>query len=133
MLPYGIEALRGFGEVILQEKGEGAGEGFGDGSCLLPDNRQETAGRTYYGDRTGSARAANRWRGCGDPEFSVFFRENSQIIPQKTCTKWLDYDRIESLVLRTRQPGDYLCHQRQASEETSEKDYLIQEKIPVKK
>ena len=68
---------------------------------------------------------------AGVLEFSVFFRENSQIIPQKTCTKWLDYDRIESLVLRTRQPGDYLAINDRLQKKRL-KDYLIQEKIPVK-
>ncbi|MCM1567955.1 MAG: tRNA lysidine(34) synthetase TilS [Roseburia sp.] len=54
-------------------------------------------------------------------------------IPQNKYTKWFDYDKIkESLILRTRQTGDYLtirgkdgsiCHK-------SLKNYMITEKIP---
>lgn len=43
----------------------------------------------------------------------------------------MDYDRIESLVLRTRQPGDYLAINDRLQKKRL-KDYLIQEKIPVK-
>ncbi len=51
-------------------------------------------------------------------------------IPQNPYTKWFDYDRIEQSVwLRTRQTGDYLCvNDRLATK--SLKDYMIQEKIP---
>lgn len=29
--------------------------------------------------------------------------------PEKTCTKWFDYDKIKDTVqIRTRRPGDYL-------------------------
>lgn len=131
MLPYGIEALRGFGEVILQENGKMTEKGLEaepafyriiDRNLLeeriTEKEQEEPAVQIDAGD-------------AGILEFSVFFRENSQIIPQKTCTKWLDYDRIESLVLRTRQPGDYLAINDRLQKKRL-KDYLIQEKIPVK-
>ena len=51
-------------------------------------------------------------------------------IPEKTYTKWLDYDRISNgLVLRTRRPGDYLVVNRSGGRKKL-KDYMIDEKIP---
>ena len=62
-------------------------------------------------------------------EFSVFEYDKSKIIPEKTYTKWLDYDKIEkSLVLRTRQTGDYLTINEALSKKTLKK-YFIEEKI----
>ncbi len=51
-------------------------------------------------------------------------------IPEKTYTKWLDYDRISNgLVLRTRRPGDYVVISRLGGRKKL-KDYMIDEKIP---
>lgn len=56
--------------------------------------------------------------------------EKSQIIPQKTYTKWFDYDKISKyLVLRTRQRGDYLMTRGDGGRK-SLKAYMIGEKIP---
>ena len=66
-------------------------------------------------------------------EISVFFAKKNEKVPRNEYTKWFDCDKmIESLVLRYRQPGDYLTiadgnggtvHKRL-------KDYLITEKVP---
>jgi len=71
--------------------------------------------------------------GCGVFEFEVFEYDKSKIIPQKTYTKWFDYDKIiKSLVLRTRKTGDYLTINESLSKKTLKK-YFIEEKIPKKK
>lgn len=58
------------------------------------------------------------------------FLEKSKDIPEKTCTKWFDYDRItKSLIFRTRETGDYLTINKNMSKKTL-KDYMIGEKIP---
>ena len=58
------------------------------------------------------------------------FDGNFQQIPEKTCTKWFDYDKIENTVqIRTRRPGDYLQVQA-AGGHKKLKDYLINSKIP---
>lgn len=135
MLPYGLEALRGFGEVIVQERKQAPESPDGtQGQALaahffIKINMEELAGNMGAAQNTAPVLAL----ACKEGrilEFSLFPRENSQIIPQKTCTKWFDYDRIESLVLRTRQPGDYLCINDKLQKKRL-KDYLIQEKIPV--
>lgn len=52
-------------------------------------------------------------------------------IPEKTYTKWFDYDNIiESAVFRTRRTQDYLTIS-DAQEKKSLKRYLIEEKIPA--
>lgn len=65
-----------------------------------------------------------------ESEISAFFLGKSQNIPQKSCTKWFDYDRItKSLVFRIRQTGDYLTINAELSKKTL-KEYMIGEKIP---
>ena len=59
-----------------------------------------------------------------------FFYKKGQIIPEKTYTKWFDYDKITTvLLLRTRQAGDYLTIDK-ALRKKSLKEYMINEKIP---
>ncbi len=66
----------------------------------------------------------------GDVEFQTFSYEKSQIIPQKTYTKWFDYDKITtSLFLRPRQAGDYLTVNRQMGRKSLQ-DYFVDQKIP---
>ena len=66
----------------------------------------------------------------GDVEFQMFSYEKSQIIPQKTYTKWFDYDRITTtLFLRPRQAGDYLTVNQQMGRKSLQ-DYFVDQKIP---
>lgn len=62
-------------------------------------------------------------------EFRVFPYENQQI-PEKTYTKWFDYDKIKnSLAVRRRLPGDYLMISRDRGTKKL-KDYFIDCKVP---
>lgn len=45
------------------------------------------------------------------------------------CTKWLDYDKIQSLNVRFRKPGDYLVVNNDGGKKKL-KDYFIDQKIP---
>lgn len=83
---------------------------------------------TTYADITGEC--VLEAEGLGTVEVRIFPYEKSENIPEKTYTKWFDYDKIiKSLTLRTRQTGDYLTINEKLSEKTL-KDYMIQEKIP---
>ena len=63
-------------------------------------------------------------------ENKVIFCEKEQNIPENRYTKWFDYDKITTtLVLRTRQQGDYLTIDT-ALHTKSVKQYMIDEKIP---
>ena len=62
-------------------------------------------------------------------EFRIFSYENQQI-PEKTYTKWFDYDRIKnSLKVRFRLPGDYFIINDRGGRKKL-KDYFIDCKIP---
>lgn len=68
--------------------------------------------------------------GLGNVEFTVFPYEKTENIPQKTYTKWFDYDRITgSIVFRVRKTGDYLTINKEMDRKAL-KDYFINEKIP---
>lgn len=118
-LPGGLRARRTYEGVVLEDEiradqtaaggtqGEGTAERF-----VLPLPRQGSV-------QAGAYRVETRvlpWRG--------------QIIPQKTYTKWLDYDKIgQNAVLRTRRSGDYLVINA-AGGRKKLKDYLIDSKVP---
>ena len=65
-------------------------------------------------------------------ELEIFPWENQQI-PEKTYTKWFDYDRIRSsLEIRHRKTGDFLTVNAQGGRKKL-KDYFIDCKIPREK
>ncbi len=54
-------------------------------------------------------------------------------IPQKTYTKWLDYDKInKGFCIRTRRSGDYLIYDVSGHRKKL-KQYFVDEKVPVTK
>ena len=66
----------------------------------------------------------------GRVETTVFPYKNSVNIPEKTYTKWFDYDKItSSVVIRTRKSGDYLTINKEMARK-SVQDYFVNEKIP---
>ena len=68
--------------------------------------------------------------GLGRVEFRTFPCEKSQIIPQKTYTKWFDYDKMTRIMcLRPRQAGDYLTVNQQMGRKSLQ-DYFVDQKIP---
>lgn len=68
--------------------------------------------------------------GMGRIETEVFPYQKSEVIPEKTYTKWFDYDKIgESMLLRHRQTGDYFVINQLGNKKTL-KEYMIHEKIP---
>ncbi len=73
--------------------------------------------------------------GLGIMEFEcisedAFSYKKGQIIPEKTYTKWFDYDKItKSLIVRNRKTGDYLTIDK-GLRKKSVKDYMMNEKIP---
>ena len=111
ILPYGIAARREFDKVFIGT------------------DRRNSA-EMHIEERKISIPGEIEIEGTGVFEFCVFEYDKSKIIPEKTYTKWLDYDKIEqSLVLRTRQTGDYLTINEELSKKTLKK-YFIEEKIP---
>ena len=68
--------------------------------------------------------------GLGEAEITVFTREKTQIIPEKSYTKWFDYDKMtKNLMFRVRKPGDFLMINRNLDTKFLQ-DYMVNEKIP---
>jgi tRNA(Ile)-lysidine synthase len=60
------------------------------------------------------------------------FSGNREEIPQKSYTKWFDYDKIKSgFCIRNRENGDFLINDMEGHHKKL-KSYFIDEKIPLK-
>ena len=108
-LPYGLCALREFDRIIIRKN-----ELKAQGQAAMPV--------TVPGQVT-----------CADGmivEFSILPVDKYLEIPQKTYTKWFDYDKIgHCLMLRNRQSGDYLTITEGGARKKI-KEYFIEEKVP---
>ena len=121
VLPGGRTARREYQGIRLEKK-EAAAE-----------SARESSAETYAGEGIlvpeipGSLLDGGRvWK------FSLENAQKDQIIPQKTYTKWFDYDKIKQcLVIRGRAPGDYLEINREHGRKKL-KAYLVDEKIPAR-
>ncbi|WP_091236892.1 tRNA lysidine(34) synthetase TilS [Anaerobium acetethylicum] len=124
-LPDGLIARRGYNEIFIEKKPEG-----------LPQarhGRQKAAGERVPEVQIevlvpGTCRCESLGM---DIEFSLITRAENQQIPEKTYTKWFDYDKIKfNLQLRTRKSGDYI-QVNSVGARKKLKAYLIDEKIPA--
>ncbi len=153
-LPGRIEGFKSFGEVVLRRTEDGETEmsraadresaGFsedGDGRSLSENEErgerragQAGAGGFFSGELTERLErdgvCSVSLPGQREAVLSLQKREKTFVIEQKTYTKWLDYDRIKCLAIRTRQPGDYLVINERLQKK-SLKEYLIQERVPA--
>lgn len=113
-LPYGIEGRRTYEGVLLLKNGVKREPG------MKPTKSPEISIAGSSACQVGDCRVS--WE---------IFAGNMEKIPEKTYTKWLDYDRIKNgLVLRTRRKGDYLVINA-AGGRKKLKDYMIDCKIPA--
>lgn len=113
-LPYGLEGRRVYAGVELLSADETAG-GEKPVFCFSKEVLEQ---------------AGEEGIRCGP--FRLRIMENTGLlekIPQKTYTKWLNYDMIKSnLLARTRQEGDYfVCSEK--GEQQKLKRYFVNEKI----
>ena len=115
LLPYGIAAKRVYGGIELKPE-------FTEKKNIA---KKKNVQDTYTRD-VGSMKERFSFR---------VFEKNFQTEPQiseKKYTKWFDYDKIKSgLCIRHRMPGDYLVI-NDAGARQKLKNYLVNEKIPVK-
>lgn len=113
-LPYGLWAVRQYGDIRIEKRGEE--KKAGEKKKLLLCHPKEAPGFRKRQDGV---------------QIKVFAREEiHDRIEERPYTKWFDYDIIQDdIVLRTREPGDYLdidgCGHTQKL-----KNYFINEKIP---
>lgn len=128
-LPYQVKAQRNFSLLEIFKEGEkekgnnkknNKGNEKGDSPERIVIRKEEL-------EEKGSL--CVQVPGLGEVNFSVepFFHQK---IPQKTYTKWLDYDKImKSVEFRRRNSQDYLTINDEGQKKKL-KAYLIQEKIP---
>ena len=108
-LPYQLEAVKQYDNVIIRNRKKRVDNSFYQevnvpGKFFLPSGKVM--------------------------EFTIFPSQKDENIPEKTYTKWFDYDKIlHCLVLRNRKTGDFLTINELMSKKKV-KDYLIQEKVP---
>ncbi len=91
-LPYGLKATRRYGELEI---------GFFEHretklSEIVPSLAEGKETQVYI-------------PGLGTAEMSVFPYDPGKSVPTETYTKWLDYDRIQEVLFRSRRPGDEIA------------------------
>lgn len=100
MLPYGLCVRKEYGRMYLER--------------INPEEEKET-------EEEFSFRVMDR---------AVYFSQRMENISENRYTKCFDYDKIiTSMLVRTRQPGDYLTIDAALHKKTV-KEYMINEKIP---
>ena len=123
-LPYGIKAYKEYETLFLQKEQTQTPDRFSkeqDGFVVKPPVEIFVPGAGSF-----SFILVDRNFLSKEHDFS----QKEQNIPQNRYTKWFDYDKITtSLLLRKRQPGDYLTIDA-AMHTKSVKQYMINEKIP---
>ena len=66
-------------------------------------------------------------------EYGIFSRVSDELIPQKTYTKWFDYDKIKGrLFIRKRETSDFIVMNQKGQKQTL-KSYFVNEKVPREK
>ena len=157
-LPYGLLVYKEYDWGMIQKREHGRetetgmpahGEEAGEYEVAVP------AGSTPSDETSAAVMAGGRLRdaasvkveipGFGPVECTVFerkeafgpgageFAPESQNIPEKTYTKWFDYDKIlSSMKFRARHKGDYLTVKGSSGRIGHKllQDYFVNEKIP---
>ena len=141
LLPGNAEAERIYGEIRLGKSpgGRDAADGSPDtaagakdaqkAGAAEPPGAEELSGAIELAvpGKTALPGFGMEIESCFVEDFSVGYARD---IPQKSYTKWMDYDIIKhGLSVRTRRSGDYLTVDA-AGRRQKLKSYLINEKIP---
>ncbi len=148
-LPYGIEAWRQYGEVIIERR-EKADRKASMEEPWGAAEKQALGGKASSGRKNPSQawqqtvpmpsleETTDFFFVCdmgdrGKMKFSLLFMQKGRKVPRNQYTKWFDYDKIkESLAVRSRRPGDFLTIADGTGKiiHKSLKEYMITEKIP---
>jgi tRNA(Ile)-lysidine synthase len=137
-LPYGLMAKRTYTGICLAkisqtgEKTEPYPESFplildetGCAGMILPGRK----GRLFF--RLWDIGNAGKRRVEAVTDREIRFSDGEIIkIPESSCVKWFDYDKIDrTVVVRTRRPGDRLMIHPDGQRKKL-KDYWIDQKVP---
>lgn len=123
-LPFGITGRREFEKVILER----VSDETRNQQQSNPEQTRDCSEEVLEQLLTGQEIWFNGYRFRA----RSFPYEPSAEIPQNKYTKWFDCDKIESLVIRSRKPGDVLAIRDKNGSRIHKpiKEYLIGEKVP---
>lgn len=130
-LPFGINACRQYGQVVLERKAE-PGQNEIPPSGEAPRWREQPV-TVPLGEEIFQAPFLCPLGGEEKLEFTAFFIKKDRELPKNQCTKWFDYDKMEEcVVVRSREEGDFFTISDGAGNvvRKSLKKYMIAEKIP---
>ena len=151
-LPYQMQAVTGYESVVLHKKTDGKDTMKGQRQDHQKKDGRNEDDRGRKGRNEEKCTSAQKKDSApesveelldtsgnsqeiGGLEITArifLFDGKIQQIPEKTYTKWFDYDKIKDTVqIRTRRAGDYL-QIRSTGGHKKLKDYLIDSKIPQK-
>ncbi len=140
-LPYRICAYRTAEGILVRREDS---EGIGQGTYFDTQSKRDGTSYTLGGVSSVIALLSGKeleageeihfvLEGLGSVRAKLLFNYELKNIPQKTYTKWFDYDKIvKCAVFRKRMEGDYLVIDDKGSRKKL-KEYFIQEKIPAYK
>lgn len=128
-LPYGLRARKEYDRLFLQKEKDRESvmgtETLWEQGCFPQEYLPIPV--TVPGEVTVPGLGKISFRYVSEEEF---FYKKGQNIPEKTYTKWFDYDKITRvLAFRTRETGDFLTIDSALRKKTI-KEYMINEKIP---
>ncbi len=133
ILPYGIRARKEYDRFLLympEDRAPVVKRKSGERQCLPQKYLQQEyppVPVTIPGEVTIPGLGKISFQYVPEEEF---FYKKGQNIPEKTYTKWFDYDKITKvLIFRTRQKGDFLTIDSALHKKTI-KEYMMNEKIP---
>lgn len=114
-LPYGILAKKEYDVVAL----------------LRQENMRGLREKNVIEEKTLPIPGETVWNDCLHIRTEIFQYDGKiEKIPQKTYTKWFDYDKIKNTVqLRTRRPGDFFQVDESGGHKKL-KNFLIDAKVP---
>jgi len=126
ILPYGLRAYKEYDRLLI---GEGKKQGDFPGEKNMREQESLPIPVSIPGEVPVPGLGTLAFE-CMDMGAGGDFYKKGQNIPEKTYTKWFDYDKITTvLVLRTREKGDYLTIDKALRKKTI-KEYMVNEKIP---
>ena len=141
-LPYEMEAVREYSGVLVHIKGieeSNADSKYGDIVITESDFTQKVFDDEYRQRLLDGEEIIIPLDKSNQKSlvFTLIQGKKAEIIgkniPQKTYTKWLDYDKIaDSIVVRNRRSGDFLSMNTMNQRKTL-KAYLIDKKVPREK
>lgn len=140
VLPYGLIITKeydrlimtGKPEVLIHKRDEGELPAELPAEIQVPEVLDEGVGYVIEIPGLGSVEVTRYLKENYGNNTDIHWKklEKYKHIPEKSCTKWFDYDKItKSLIFRRRKTGDYLTINKNMSRKTL-KDYMIGEKIP---